>query len=329
MNWRTNWRGPPRPIRFNGYKHQGIYYFLGTSGIGYSLAITLPPTWRRQPAVPPMTDLALPLFTPDSVNRLLAGHGYEREPLLWQAGEIRARHEDWTFRSVFQPLFRLSAGEGLPFAHEALARVRDANGNAVAPTVLFAAETSPRRSVFLDRLLRCLHLLNFLRQGAPSSCLLTLNVNARHLVNVSEEHGQFFAEVLAGLGVATHRICLEIVEDAVDDPLRLLQAVTRYRELGFAIALDDFGQGASNLERVWLLEPDYVKLDRRLMRQALMLPSTREPLGRLVAILQLHGAAVVAEGIESALQLDIARDCGCDYAQGYFLGRPGATIAPG
>ncbi|WP_051228742.1 EAL domain-containing protein [Paludibacterium yongneupense] len=274
-----------------------------------------------------MIDILSPAILPGEINRLLAGHGFEREPLYLAAGVVRARHEDWSFSSVFQPLFRLHERELLPFAFEALARVRDTNGNSVAPAVLFAAETSPRRSVFLDRLLRCLHLLNFLRSRADPGLLLTLNVNAQHLVNVSESHGRFFAEVLSGLDVQPQRICLEIVEDAVDDPMRLLQAVTRYRELGFGIALDDFGQGASNLERVWLLEPDYVKLDRRLMRQALMLPSTREPLAKLVAILHLHGAQVVAEGIESALQLDIARDCDCDFAQGYFLGRPAAAPA--
>ena len=67
--------------------------------------------------------------------------------------------------------------------------------------------------------------------------------------------------------------------------------------------MDDFGQGASNLERVWLLEPDYVKLDKVLMRRALMRPALRDKLTELVAILKLHGAKVVGEGIESEMQL--------------------------
>jgi len=265
----------------------------------------------------------------DFINQLLNSHQFEQQALSLQAGRVRGRHEEWRFRSVFQPIYALEKGGTRLWSVEALARVTDSFGGQLIPTVLFAAETSPRRSVFLDRQLRCLHLLNFRLQQAPSDLVLSLNVNAQHLVNVSEAHGQFFAEVLQQLGVNPGQICLEIVEDAVSDPLRLLEAVQRYRSLGFQIALDDFGQGASNLERVWLLEPDYVKLDKVLMRHALMRPSVRDKLARLVEILHLHGARVVGEGIESAMQLDIARAAGCDFVQGYHLARPSEYFLAG
>ena len=261
------------------------------------------------------------------INQLLNAHQFEQFPLSLQAGRVRGRHEEWRFRSVFQPVYALEAdGATRLWSVEALARVTDSFGGQLIPTVLFAAETSPRRSVFLDRQLRCLHLLNFLLQHPGPDLILSLNVNAQHLVNVSEAHGQFFAEVLQQLNIPASRICLEVVEDAVSDPLRLLEAVQRYRSLGFRIALDDFGQGASNLERVWLLEPDYVKLDKVLMRHALMRPSVRDKLAKLVDILHLHDALVVGEGIESAMQLDIARAAGCDFVQGFHLARPAELL---
>ncbi|NWK78774.1 EAL domain-containing protein [Aquitalea sp. LB_tupeE] len=261
------------------------------------------------------------------INQLLNAHQFEQYPLNLQAGRVRGRHEEWRFRSVFQPVYALEAdGTTRLWSVEALARVTDSFGGQLIPTVLFAAETSPRRSVFLDRQLRCLHLLNFLLQHPGPDLILSLNVNAQHLVNVSEAHGQFFAEVLQQLNIPASHICLEVVEDAVSDPLRLLEAVQRYRSLGFKIALDDFGQGASNLERVWLLEPDYVKLDKVLMRHALMRPSVRDKLAKLVDILHLHGALVVGEGIESAMQLDIARAAGCDFVQGFHLARPAELL---
>ena len=261
------------------------------------------------------------------INQLLNAHQFEQFPLSLQAGRVRGRHEEWRFRSVFQPVYALEEGGTRLWSVEALARVTDSFGGQLIPTVLFAAETSPRRSVFLDRQLRCLHLLNFLLQHPAPDLVLSLNVNAQHLVNVSETHGQFFAEVLQQLNIPASRICLEVVEDAVSDPLRLLEAVQRYRSLGFKIALDDFGQGASNLERVWLLEPDYVKLDKVLMRHALMRPGVRDKLARLVDILHLHGAKVVGEGIESAMQLDIARAAGCDFVQGFHLARPAELLS--
>jgi len=262
----------------------------------------------------------------DYINRLLARHGFESAPLTQHPSRIGAHHEDWRFRSVFQPIFSLRGGALTPYALEALARVSDRSGSQFPPTLMFAAETSPKRTVFLDRLLRSLHLLNFLRQSPPSGLSLFLNVNAQHLVNVSGTHGSYFADVLAELGVSAGQICLEVVEDAVSDPARLLEAINSYRQLGFRIALDDFGQGASNLERVWLLEPDYVKLDKRLMRLALMQPGVRDTLSQLVEILHLHGAKVISEGIESGRQLDIARQTGCDYAQGFHLAMPIETL---
>jgi len=262
----------------------------------------------------------------DYINSLLACHGFENAPLTQHPNRIGARHEDWRFRSVFQPIFSLQDGRLAPYALEALARVADRSGSQFPPTLMFAAETSPKRTVFLDRLLRSLHLLNFLRQQPPAGLSLFLNVNAQHLVNVSETHGSYFADVLAELGVSAGQICLEVVEDAVNDPARLLEAIKSYRQLGFRVALDDFGQGASNLERVWLLEPDYVKLDKRLMRLALMRPGLRDTLARLVDILHLHGARVISEGIESGRQLDIAREAGCDYAQGFHLAMPIETL---
>ncbi|MBA4709165.1 EAL domain-containing protein [Aquitalea aquatica] len=261
------------------------------------------------------------------INQLLNAHQFEQQALSLQAGRVRGRHEEWRFRSVYQPIYALEANGGTRlWSVEALARVTDSFGGQLIPTVLFAAETSPRRSVFLDRQLRCLHLLNFLLQHPPADLVLSLNVNAQHLVNVSETHGQFFAEVLQYLQIPASQICLEVVEDAVSDPMRLYEAVQRYRSLGFKIALDDFGQGASNLERVWLLEPDYVKLDKVLMRHALMRPGVRDKLARLVDILHLHGAKVVGEGIESAMQLDIARAAGCDFVQGFHLARPAEQL---
>ncbi|WP_189532203.1 EAL domain-containing protein [Paludibacterium paludis] len=261
------------------------------------------------------------------LNPLLTALGFEPSPLVHQAGRISALHEDWTFSSVFQPVFSLRATDEAPgyMGAEALVRVRDGNGHPIPPPMLFAAETSPRRTVYLDRLLRCLHVANY-RQSRMSARMLFLNVNARHLANVSEHHGQFFSTVLEKLGMDPALVCLEIVEDAVDDPARLLLAVQRYRQLGFAIALDDFGQGASNLERVWMLEPDFVKIDKRLMRRALMRPDLRDKLASLVDILHLNEARVIAEGIESEWQLAIAREAGCDFAQGYHLGRPEAFV---
>ncbi len=95
-----------------------------------------------------------------------------------------------------------------------------------------------------------------------------------------------------------------------------------------SIAVDDFGAGQSNLDRLLGdLRPDLVKLDGELIR-AISHGTEQLILPKLVSLLHQAGMLVVVEGVETTEELILAVESNVDFAQGYLLGRPAAEIAP-
>lgn len=115
---------------------------------------------------------------------------------------------------------------------------------------------------------------------------------------------------------------IEILENAIPSEQHLDRTVRHYRELGCLVAVDDFGAGHSNFERIWRIQPDIVKLDRKTLADAVTRPIIRRSLPNLVGLLHEAGCIVLAEGIETGDEAMIALDAGVDLAQGYLFARP-------
>lgn len=226
------------------------------------------------------------------------------------------------FESAFQPIFSLAHRR--PIGHEGLLRAYK-NRVAVPPLEVFAGLSSTATSVEVDRLCRLLHLHNF--ASGCSEGWLFLNVNARALVCYPTP-GQLFGELLRKLEIPGRRIVIEVLEDAISDRQKLVDLVGYYRSLGCLIAIDDFGAGQSNFDRVWAVAPEFVKLDRSMVVQATREPRVRRMLPSLVSVLHEAGSLVVMEGIETETEALIAMDSDIDLVQGYLFGRPQAELLP-
>lgn len=235
--------------------------------------------------------------------------------------EIRANFIGLQLASVFQPIFDLQ--QNIPLGYEALLRARDHKGNTIAPPAAFLQAESAERLVKFDRLCRTLHTLNFLNMGTGNG-LLFLNVHPELLVAV-HAHGKVFEHVLHQHHVPTGDVVIEIHESAVSEEGLLATAIANYRERGYKIAIDDFGKEHSNLERLWTLSPEYVKLDGGIIRQAVVNSRLQHILPKLVEIIRDLGAQVIIEGVETTEQLEVARFAGVNLIQGYLLGRPAAS----
>jgi len=228
--------------------------------------------------------------------------------------------------SVFQPI--LQARDLKPFAYEALLRVRSLAGEILGPQDVFKRTEVSEEILYLDRLCRVIHAINFFSQQPDKKLTLFLNVDGRHLLNVANGgHGRTFQALLDYCGVRPHQVVLEIVESLVADSRHLSEALESYQKLGYRIAVDDFGSRESNFDRLWNLSPDIVKLDRGLVSQSAINPRARRVLPKLVDIIHELGATVVCEGIEDEDQHHIAVDAGTDLLQGYYYARPAAEIS--
>jgi EAL domain-containing protein (putative c-di-GMP-specific phosphodiesterase class I) len=123
--------------------------------------------------------------------------------------------------------------------------------------------------------------------------------------------------------VPAERVVLEITEHAhVADYDDLLRALQPLRLRGVRLAVDDAGAGYSTLQHILQLRPDLIKLDMSLTRSIDLDPVRRALASALVAFGQDTGSGIIAEGVETASELDMLRNIGVGSAQGYFLGRP-------
>ncbi|UBV44737.1 EAL domain-containing protein (plasmid) [Deinococcus taeanensis] len=130
------------------------------------------------------------------------------------------------------------------------------------------------------------------------------------------------------VGADFSRLVFEVTESEAFPDLTLLRSILdRYRQEGAQVALDDLGAGHTSLSYLAELKPDIVKLDRALV-SGLHGDDRRLPLvTALIGYAHDLGVRVVAEGIETAGELTQIMALGADYAQGYFLGRPGPGAA--
>jgi EAL domain-containing protein (putative c-di-GMP-specific phosphodiesterase class I) len=133
------------------------------------------------------------------------------------------------------------------------------------------------------------------------------------------------AALAARHGVEPDRISVEISESllpghvaAVRDPLVALH------DAGFGVALDDFGAGNTALAWLQVLPIDTLKLDRRFAG-TIDTTATQAIVASIVQLAAALGIASLAEGIQTHAQLASLADLGCDYTQGFLLGRPQAA----
>lgn len=234
-----------------------------------------------------------------------------------RAGELRRILESGQLRSVYQPIVDLDTGEVV--AYEALAR-GPVGSPLERPDHLFAAARDAGRLAELDWACRAAALRGALDAGLRTS--LFVNVEPAALgTPVPDE----VAELLRRAGDLN--VVLELTERALADrPAEMLTRVARLRELGCAVALDDVGADRRSLALMPFVAPEVIKLDMRLVQERPS-PATAAVVHAVNAEAERSGAVLLAEGIETPAQRDVALALGARYGQGWLFGRPGPLPA--
>ncbi|WP_199506084.1 EAL domain-containing protein [Geodermatophilus sp. TF02-6] len=204
-----------------------------------------------------------------------------------------------TVRSVFQPIVELDSRRVV--AYEALAR--GPQGPLERPDALFAAAREAGRLAELDAACRSAALRGALEQGLEAPLTLFVNVEPEVLDRAPMEDLLAIAQAAPG----GWRVVLEITERALATrPAELLRTVERVRAVGWAVAVDDVGAEPMSLAFMPLLRPDVVKLDLRLVQERPG-PVIAGIMNAVNAHAERTGAVVLAEGIEDAVHLRMAR----------------------
>lgn len=240
-------------------------------------------------------------------------------------GQVVGHFRGLIICSHFQPIF--SIAHKRPVGYEALLRAKNHAGVSVSPLDVFDMAQSEAENIFLDRLCRNLHVRNFITMSDETSWLF-LNINP--LVTIrGKNYGAFFAELLDRYRIPAYRIVIEILEKRIQDESLLADAVAYYKDLGCLIAIDDFGAGHSNFDRIWRLSPQVVKLDRSMIAQAASNFKVRRVLPNLISLIHESSSLSLIEGVETEEEALIAMDSGIDFVQGYYFGRPEKSIQSG
>ena len=129
--------------------------------------------------------------------------------------------------------------------------------------------------------------------------------------------------LLASTGLPPQRLMLEITESLLlHDNQSVWNDMQRLRAMGVQIAIDDFGTGYSALSYLRQIPLDAVKLDRTFIQPMVSSTQQRELIEGIVKLSGVLGLRVIAEGIETGTQRDLALGVGCAYGQGYLFSRP-------
>ncbi len=231
------------------------------------------------------------------------------------------RYNDFILKSAYQKIFRREGGMLHPFAVEGLVAPFLA-GTPVSPQVLFEM-TPPEDEVFVESMCRALHLRNYDNIGVEGLVLFfnfDPRTNSDFALTVKEL--EFIAGRYGEIQLDSRLLVCEIIETEAQDAGTLVDIVAEMRRHGIRLAIDDFGVGHSNLERVKLLSPDIVKIDGAWFRQIASIPAAAGLFKNFVSGLHSLGTEVLIEGIETQPQLKCAIDAGVDLLQGYLLSRP-------
>jgi EAL domain-containing protein (putative c-di-GMP-specific phosphodiesterase class I) len=213
--------------------------------------------------------------------------------------------------TAFQPIFDLVTRKVV--GAEALARFTAEP--AATPDVWFAEAMR----VGAGRELELLAVRTALANTAelPEHLYVAINVSPSTLASPA-----LLATLLAS-GLPTSRLIVEVTEHtSIPDYAPLQEARARLREHGIRVAVDDAGAGYASFRHIVALAPDIIKLDRGLVSGIDHDEACRALVAAVVMFALESGAALVAEGIETAGELAAIEKLGVDAAQGYHLGRP-------
>ena len=242
---------------------------------------------------------------------------------LRTAGELRHGIERGEIVPYFQPIVDLESGRVL--GYEVLARWLHPERGLLPPSEFLplAEETGLLVGLGAQMLFDSLAQLAQWRASGHrfANCTVSVNVGTRQLVDPN--FYDTVTDALAQTGIDADSLWLEITETALlADVKAATVALRELRSLGLHLSVDDFGTGYSSLTYLKRFPVEAIKVDRSFVAGLGIEQEDSTIVEAVVRLGQSLGLHVVAEGIESPLQLSRLRELGCDRGQGYLFGRP-------
>jgi EAL domain-containing protein (putative c-di-GMP-specific phosphodiesterase class I)/CHASE2 domain-containing sensor protein len=239
---------------------------------------------------------------------------------LSMMSDLRQAMEKGRLRLAYQP--KLSLTSGCITDAEALIRWHDADGHTVSPDefIPLAEATGVIHELTIFALRAAL---------ADMTQWVTKGVAVRVAVNVSAldltmpKFADTVARLLADSAVPASQLALEVTESSlIRSSAEAIATLEALRDQGIRLSVDDYGTGQSTLSYLKHLPVHELKIDKSFVTSLASIESDAIMVRSTIELAHDLGLQVVAEGIEDNATLDVLRQMGCDYAQGYFISKP-------
>lgn len=232
-------------------------------------------------------------------------------------GQFEADFSSLRLCSRFQRIFSASHQRGVGF--EAFFRAEDRSGKLVKAREIYARANSAEDLLQLDRMRLLLHVKNF-ASAKISDRWLFVNIHSKIMLGRQEPNVEFLREVLDHTGVAPSQVVVALREHQGNYETVLARTIDGLQKMGCLVLFDDFGGDNANLDRLWQLQPDIVKLDRDFLENSFKDPRAKRMLYKLISLIHASGSLVLIEKIETEEESFVAMRLHADFLQGRFWG---------
>ncbi len=228
---------------------------------------------------------------------------------------IRKKH----IQVYYQPVIRTISGGVCGV--EALARWIDPKKGFLSPGDFIPALEEKRQITKLDLYMLSEICSHIKEAEAEGRAVVPVSFNLSRIDFMEGDIFDLIEEIIADHGVSRELINIEVTESIVmDDPSVVRQIITRFRDGGYQIWMDDFGSGYSSLNVLKDFQFDEVKLDMAFL--STFDETSKKIVKAIVSMAKDIGIQTLAEGVESREQFLYLREIGCEKVQGYYFSRP-------
>ena len=206
---------------------------------------------------------------------------------------------------------------------EALARMKDSEGNFVSPSEFIPVAEKVGLIDKVDSMVfkKATSFFSSLIRKTGFDLTLSLNASARHLMK--NGFVEEIRELIENNGIAPNQLEIEITESIlIDSADKALQCINKLRDMGVKLAIEDFGTGYSSLSYLNKIPANLLKIDKSFIDKINTTESSTQYVAAIISMGHIMGMNVISEGVEEDEQLEALRSIGCDYVQGYIWGRP-------
>lgn len=232
------------------------------------------------------------------------------------ADEVTSALDEHRMMLALQPIVSLKTGETKH--HECLLRIERPDGTITSAGEFIAVAEQLGMARFIDR--RTLELTIDLLKRHPK---LSLALNVSGLTANNHDWLVALHRLTGGRKALTERLVIEITETAaISDIDQTIAFVDTLKELGCKVAIDDFGAGYTSFKNLKLLNVDMVKIDGAFIKNLASDPHDMVFIRALRDLAQTFKIETVAEWVQDAKTVEMLREAGIDYMQGFFCGVP-------